>query len=101
MSCEGLKGQALKDCKAKASTEKKTEDAKASLAEKAKLRKEKLEKTTSDLSTFKTSDTTKWTKKKNENRVTSSGSRVSFGGTSLGTKTKMARKKGRKSYRKA
>ena len=99
MDCKGLKGQALKDCQAKAKIKANTEKSELTLAEKTKLRKEKLEKTTQDLSVFKANDVAKWEKKKNEKRVTSSGSRVSFGGTSLKSKTKIARKKGRKSYR--
>jgi phage-related minor tail protein len=102
MSCKGLKGQALKDCQAKAAKKKPNtkEEDKAILAEKAKKRKEQLEKTTTDLSTFKKTDTAKWSKPNTEKRTTTGAGSLAFGGTGLGkSKTKIARKKKGRSYR--
>jgi hypothetical protein len=100
MSCEGLTGQKLKDCQAKAKIDKAAESDKKTNAEKAKERAEKLKKATTDLSTFKNKDVVKWERKPNGERRTSGAGKLAFGGTSLGkTKTRMARRKNGKSYR--
>jgi hypothetical protein len=100
MSCEGLTGQKLKDCQAKAKIDKAAESDKKTNAEKAKERAEKLKKATTDLSTFKNKDVVKWEKKPNGERRTTGAGKLAFGGTSLGkTKTRMARRKNGKSYR--
>ena len=99
MSCEGLTGQKLKDCKAKAKIDKDAESDKKTNAEKAKARAEKLKKATTDLSTFKNKDVVKWEKKPNGERRTTGAGKLAFGGTSLGkSRTRMARKKNGKSY---
>jgi hypothetical protein len=100
MSCEGLTGQKLKDCQAKAKIDKAAESDKKTNAEKAKERAEKLKKATTDLSTFKNKDVVKWERKPNGERRTTGAGKLAFGGTSLGkTKTRMARRKNGKSYR--
>lgn len=54
-------------------------------------------KTVTDLSTFKTNDVQKWTKKKGGARRVSSGGKITFGGSKLGTKMRLQRKKNNRS----
>jgi len=71
----------------------------ASLKERKAATSEKLKASVADLSTFKTEDVTKWTKKKNSSRRTSSAANTGFGGSRLGAGTRLQRKKNNKSQR--
>ena len=46
-----------------------------------------------DLSTFKRNDVVKWTKKSGGERATSSGGNITFGGSRLGSRMRLHRKK--------
>jgi hypothetical protein len=70
----------------------------ASEAKIVKLKSD-LTKATVDLSTFKKKDTVVWTKKARKPARVSSASRTGFGGSRLGTTTKLQRKKGNRSAR--
>ena len=74
------------------------ENDKATKAKIAKLKAD-LKKADVDLSTFKKKDTVVWTKKARKPARVSSASRTGFGGSRLGTTTKLQRKKGNRSAR--
>jgi len=89
MSCEGLKGQELKDCQAKSNKRKGGYESGSAT-----------ENTTVDLNAinFANKDVTNWAKKKGGERRTSSGGNLAFGGANLnGSKMRLHRKKNNRS----
>jgi len=111
MSCKGLTGKALINCKAKANsatakaknteekltTDKKESDAKAKAANDARAKRLKDSKV--DLSTFKKDDVVKWSKKGKSGGKVTSAKQTAYGGSILGKGTRIQRKKNKKSLR--
>ena len=96
------KAQKAKRLAAEAAAKKKkaAEDA-AKLAAAKKKISDVLKKANVDLNDkkFVAKNVTKTKPKENKKRVTTSATQLNFGGTRLGSVTKLNRKKGRKSYR--
>jgi len=92
-------GKSLKNESTQKERDAKLISDKKALEERKAATSEKLKASVADLSTFKTEDVTKWTKKKNSSRRTSSAANTGFGGSRLGAGTRLQRKKNNKSQR--